>query len=1310
MKISKKYIKINLLLVLLIALFPVCSFAQVVYKGVNSAIAKGIALGKDVNDNSNSGTTIVKTDDTPTQIIFPMIGLAKTVGVPVIQANGTFNVTYTLRVQNYSTIALENVQIVDDLKSVFPDNATNAKFTILPAAVSVVTPNATNGTGAITVNPAFNGDTDKNLLISSTSALTSNASGTAYFATIRFTINVDLKGIAAAYNKAYNNNATTSAETIISPDAPTVVTVTDISNNTTIPNNNEVNKTPLELNTPTPITLTGSDIEISKTVPLAQLTPDVNTNITFTIKVKNNGPATAAPVVVNDILPAGFEYVSKTVSGSTTFNEVTGVWSVGTLLVGSINEQTLTITAKVLPNKSAALYINTAIVNHPGDQNNTNDTAKVTITPKKVADLKIINSDGKLTYTPGTTNKYIIVVTNDGVSDVTGAIVRNTLPVGFIGTWTAVYDGGATGNTNGTNSISELVNMPVGSTITYEFIVTVPSGNTGLYRNTAEVIAPLGVTDPTPANNITNDDDTQNSEVDLEVLKVADSMNPVVNGPIKFTITVKNLGPSDATGVRMTDILNPGYTYTSASPSVGTYSNLTGIWTIGNLTYNQSVNLDVIATVVPNRIPADYVNNATVTGNENDPNLNNNTVTINPAPRQLIDLEIGKTVSNATPEVGSEVTFTVTVKNNGPSNATNVIVNDLLKAGYNYISSTPSVGSYNPANGIWTIGNLNVGSQVQLTMTVSVNANLSSDEYINTATTSGAELEQNLTNNTATVVTVIPGPLADLTIVKTASSLSPSVNTNVEFTLTATNKGPSNATKVTVTDVLKAGFKFVSAIPAVGTYNEATGVWTIGDLALNATVNLKITALVNASGPYDNTAVIKGFEGDPIIENNTSKIILNTQAKPLAVDDEVKICGVSPVVIDILANDVKAVSTIVPSSVAVTKQPNNGSVNIDPSTGKATYTPNPGYAGTDEFKYTVKDANGGTSNEAVVKITVNVPIIAVNDNQTTDPNTPAVINILSNDIVGSSSIVASSIIITQQPTNGTISIDATGKVTYTPNNNYVGIDSFKYTVKDVNGCTSNIATVTVQMNDLPKIGLAKSAKSVVKQQNGSYNITYNFIVGNYGTSIINEVSIKDDLRNTFKGDQFTVKGITSLGSLRINSQYNGTTILEMLAPGSSLIVGDKQQIEIVVNVVVGADKVTYLNSANAEGKSISGIKTTDISTDGIKPDNGGDVSSSIPTPVDLTRPKEFIPEGFSPNRDGMNDTFVISNVGNKRVDLEIYNRWGNIVYKNANYKNDWAGESNQGIRVGSELPEGTYFYIIVLDGKDKYAGSITLKR
>ncbi|MEZ0487488.1 gliding motility-associated C-terminal domain-containing protein [Fibrella aquatica] len=91
----------------------------------------------------------------------------------------------------------------------------------------------------------------------------------------------------------------------------------------------------------------------------------------------------------------------------------------------------------------------------------------------------------------------------------------------------------------------------------------------------------------------------------------------------------------------------------------------------------------------------------------------------------------------------------------------------------------------------------------------------------------------------------------------------------------------------------------------------------------------------------------------------------------------------------------------------------------------------------------------------------------------------------------------------------------------------------------------------------------------------------------------------------------------------------------------------------------------------------------------------------------------FIPEGFSPNGDGINDRFVIQGVpAMATVDLTIFNRWGHQVYADANYKNDWEGQANQGIRPTSSqgLPDGTYFYVVRISDGREYVRFLTIAR
>ena len=115
------------------------------------------------------------------------------------------------------------------------------------------------------------------------------------------------------------------------------------------------------------------------------------------------------------------------------------------------------------------------------------------------------------------------------------------------------------------------------------------------------------------------------------------------------------------------------------------------------------------------------------------------------------DLELVKTVDVANPCVGSNVEFTVTVTNLGPNNASGLSVNDLLPSGYTYISSVPSVGTYNSGTGIWSVGNLNNAQVITLKVLCRVNA---SGIYLNTASIpTGSQPDSNTANNSASVST-----------------------------------------------------------------------------------------------------------------------------------------------------------------------------------------------------------------------------------------------------------------------------------------------------------------------------------------------------------------------------------------------------------------------------------------------------------------------------------------------------------------------------------------------------------------------------
>ncbi|RZK76983.1 MAG: tandem-95 repeat protein, partial [Pedobacter sp.] len=307
-----------------------------------------------------------------------------------------------------------------------------------------------------------------------------------------------------------------------------------------------------------------------------------------------------------------------------------------------------------------------------------------------------------------------------------------------------------------------------------------------------------------------------------------------------------------------------------------------------------------------------------------------------------------------------------------------------------------------------------------------------------------------------------------------------------------------------------------------------------------------------------------------------------------------------------------------------------------------------------------------------------------------------------------------SIVIVNPPANGTITFDpVTGLPIYTPNLGYSGPDDFTYIIKDPNGNESLPGTVNITVTTPAKIGLAKALIGNIKNIDGSFNLTYQFTLVNYGDFTIENLSLTDKAKAFIAGASFEIVNISTTGNLKVNTQYNGRTNLNMLLPTSTLEAKTKEFVEMQLRIVLDKDRATFNNFAVAEGASANnGGITTDQSTNGFNPDPDvpGNVTPSVLTPVTLTKELLKIPGGFSPNNDGINDFFVIENSQGKKINLEIYNRWGNRVYRSKEYQNTWNGRSNEGIRIGEDLPVGTYYYIIQIAGENKRVGYITINR
>lgn len=124
--------------------------------------------------------------------------------------------------------------------------------------------------------------------------------------------------------------------------------------------------------------------------------------------------------------------------------------------------------------------------------------------------------------------------------------------------------------------------------------------------------------------------------IDRKLTKTVNIPVPPVNGTVQFTLTAQNTGVGTALGVSVNEMLPSGYTYLSSNPTYGTsYNPTTGIWSIGSLGPNATVNLTVSAKV---NATGNYVNQATITGTQTDNNTANDTAVAATAPTPIITM------------------------------------------------------------------------------------------------------------------------------------------------------------------------------------------------------------------------------------------------------------------------------------------------------------------------------------------------------------------------------------------------------------------------------------------------------------------------------------------------------------------------------------------------------------------------------------------------------------------------------------------------------------------------------------------------
>jgi uncharacterized repeat protein (TIGR01451 family) len=257
------------------------------------------------------------------------------------------------------------------------------------------------------------------------------------------------------------------------------------------------------------------------------------------------------------------------------------------------------------------------------------------------------------------------------------------------------------------------------------------------------------------------------------VLTKTGAPNPVNAGSqLTYTLTTQNNGPSDATGMVLTDTLPAGVQYVSASGAgagTATVSNGTVTLQLGTLAAGAAPLTTTIVVGVAATTSGTLVNNAEVTATDADPAYAtcSTDVSVPVVPQEAPDVSIHKSVLPTTATLGGDLTYTLALKNNslpdGSSDdtATNVYVTDILPAGTTFVSASEQIGStvtpLSLLNGKITgsLGSMVAQATATVTIVVQVDSNYAGSSISNTATVQDDPSDGDTTDKMSSVTTPV---------------------------------------------------------------------------------------------------------------------------------------------------------------------------------------------------------------------------------------------------------------------------------------------------------------------------------------------------------------------------------------------------------------------------------------------------------------------------------------------------------------------------------------------------------------------------
>ena len=606
--------------------------------------------------------------------------------------------------------------------------------------------------------------------------------------------------------------------------------------------------------------------------------------LTYAMTVGNTGTADATGVTASETLPTGATFVSATASTG-TFDSTSGVWTVGTVAVGTTETLTVTVTVDAGTEGSTLVDrfsvtpppgVGPPEVENPCTDNAAQSCAGTDILPPP-GSPELIQSKNvdQTTAVPGDTLTYTMGVANDGTAGATGVTAADTLPPGV--TFMAADTHGA-GSYNPVTGIWNIGTVASATSVTLTITAILNTGTEASTQVNRFIVTSSGV--PVVVLDPCSDVPTESCAStavpgvpQLEQDKTVDQVTAPVGATLTYTMTLANTGTGDATGVVAHDALPSGASFISANTNgFGTFDDTTGSWNIGTIAVGATATLTVAMTVEPQAAGSMLVNAFQVVEPPDPPPL----VVDNPCPSPNAESSCASTTVPGIPQltqskvvdaenavIGQTLTYSLSVGNSGSADSTGVSAQDLLPTGVTFVSAdTGGHGTYSQASGVWTIGTVPQGALYTLTITVTVNQGTDDTTQINRFGVNAPAGEptpiveqpcaDNLSQSCAT--TWIPGT-PQLVVGKTVNSKSAAIGANLTYSITVANTGTGNATDVLVQELPPSGLTLTSAnTNGSGTFDLVSLLWTVPLVAPGATATLTLVGMVgaNAAGTLTN--------------------------------------------------------------------------------------------------------------------------------------------------------------------------------------------------------------------------------------------------------------------------------------------------------------------------------------------------------------------------------------------------------------------------------------------------------------------------